>query len=68
MTRRDQCYLVGRRALTLNPDEAALAWKALASQLEEMGKRDMPKYADLIRAVRASTITGKHLRGQLVKL
>ena len=65
MTRRDQCYVVGRRAQTLNATEAALAWKALGIQIEDLGKKDMPKYFDLIRAVRAATICGRHLRGEI---
>lgn len=57
--RRDQCYLVGMRGAFLAPDEAARAWFYLTGFLSEMGMLDVPKYRDVIRAVRRATIEGR---------
>lgn len=55
LTRRDRCYLVGKRALTLTDREAA--WRIVAELLnEEMAERDVPKFEDLIGAIRGATI------------
>jgi hypothetical protein len=56
MTRRDQCYLVGKRAARLKRRQAATAWLQLAYMLQEMGELDIPKYRHLIRAIRRATI------------
>ena len=56
MSRRDKCYLVGRRAHALTPSQAATAWAYLAGQLEEMGEIDVPKFQDLLSAIRAGTL------------
>jgi len=56
MTRRDRCELVGRRAGLLNDGQAATAWKLLALQLESMGDMDIPKFRDLLKAIRGATI------------
>lgn len=59
LARRDQCFVVGNRAVRLNDIEAAAAWRELATRLGEMGDRDMPKFADLLGAIRAATIHAK---------
>lgn len=59
MTRRDTCYAVGRRMAKLAPDEAAAAWQRLATSLVEMFDMDIPKYKDLLAAIRNATIHGK---------
>jgi hypothetical protein len=59
MTRRDQCYLVGRRARTCNIAQCVAAWLDLSQRVEKMGDMDIPKFRDLIRAVRLATIAGK---------
>jgi hypothetical protein len=64
VTRRDKVCATGRRAQTLNATEAALAWQILAKKMEGMERRDMPKFNDLLRAIRESTISGKYLRGE----
>ncbi len=56
--RRDRCYFVGRRAHTLSPPQAAEAWYLLAERVEALGDRDLPKYRDLITAIRDATIHG----------
>lgn len=55
-TRRDMCYLVGRRAGRLNTVQAAQAWAFLARNMERMGELDVPKFSDLITTIRAATI------------
>lgn len=59
LARRDQCLLVGRRAGRLSPGEAATAWARLAEGLEAMGDLDIPKFVDILTAVRAATIRAK---------
>ena len=59
MTRRDQCYFIGRRAKTCNDEQAAYAWINLAFRLEAMGENDIPKFRDLIHAIRLATIAAK---------
>jgi hypothetical protein len=58
-TRRDMCYSVGRRAAALKPQEAAAAWQRLATLLGEMGEKDIPKFKDMLAAVRFANIHGK---------
>jgi hypothetical protein len=59
MTRRDLCYLAGKRASKLTPAQAAKAWEHLSVALEALGERDLPKFRDVIQAVRLSAIVGK---------
>lgn len=61
LTRRDNCFLVGKRAQTLEPNQASAAWYHLGSLLEQMGSFDLPKFRHLIRAIRITTIRGKRL-------
>lgn len=58
LPRRDRCFLVGKRALQLRRRQAATAWYALAGQLVELGDSDIPKYKNVIRAIRKATILG----------
>lgn len=57
--RRDRIYFVGLRAGKLSARQAATAWFSLARQLEEMGEMDLPKYRNVIDAIRSATIAGK---------
>lgn len=59
MTRRDKVFLVGKRATKLSKNQSAWAWHVLASQLELFGDMDMPKFRQLLRAIRVATIAGK---------
>lgn len=59
MTRRDRCYLAGTRAFRLTNDEAALAWIELSYQLVEFGEKDVPKFNELLAAIRKATLAGK---------
>lgn len=62
MTRRDLCALVGRRAARIVDDtEAAKAWRTLSAAVEELAERDVPKFRDLIDAIRKATIAVKNL-------
>lgn len=64
MTRRDACYFVGRRAGKLHPVRAAIAWEALARRLEALGDQDIPKFKDLLTAIRQSTIVACQLNAK----
>lgn len=61
--RRDRCYFVGLRAAKLSPLQAARAWAHLAARLESLGKTDLPKFRDLLNAIRDATITAKQPAG-----
>jgi hypothetical protein len=61
MTRRDQCYFVGKRAYRLHPVRAGYAWYYLATRLEEMGNMDVPKFRHLLHTVRKATILAAKL-------
>lgn len=50
ISRRDRCYLVGRRGQRLNPAQAAAAWYHLSERIEGMGDLDLPKFNDLFHA------------------
>jgi len=62
LTRRDRCYLLGRRASFLTGRKAAQAWRVLAHKVEAMGDMDMPKFMDLLVAIRTATIIGRRGR------
>ena len=52
-TRRDLCFVIGRRAAKLSNNQAVYAWLQLANQLEHnMGGMDVPKFHDLLAAIR----------------
>lgn len=59
IARRDLVEMVGRRAQRLTPAQAAEAWYFLADKLERLGEMDIPKFLDVLVAVRVSTIRGK---------
>lgn len=59
LTRRDRCYLFGRRAIRLTPPQAAEAWYKLAEKVESMGDLDVPKFNDLLIALRVATVSVK---------
>lgn len=58
-TRRDRCYLIGRRAQRLSPAQAADAWQRLAEKVEGFSLHDVPKFADLLSAVREATVLAR---------
>lgn len=45
--------------MKLSRDEAVSAWDSLALSLEAMGAKDIPKFEDLLQAIRVATIEGK---------
>jgi|SRR5688572_17484946 len=59
LTRRDRCYLIGRRAATCSPDQAVAAWNHLARMVEKFGEKGVPKFNDLLIAVRVATVFAK---------
>lgn len=62
MTRRDRCYFMGRRGKTLSEQHMANAWGLLCQSLVELGDRDMPKFDDVLLAIRAATIRARHAK------
>lgn len=58
-TRRDRCYLAGQRMAKLRTFQGEMAWFILAQALEGMGEKDMPKFNDLLEAIRAATLKAK---------
>jgi hypothetical protein len=61
-TRRDMCYVIGKRAALLKPAQAALAWASLSEQIEAMGSLDIPKFINVLSAIRTATIKGRQIR------
>lgn len=59
MTRRDQCFFIGKRACLLPPEEAVHAWRALSESVYAMGEMDMPKFKHLLLAIRNATIKAR---------
>ena len=59
MTRRDKCYLAGKRARLLNMQEAHAAWAVMADYLVEYGEKDVPRFDDLMLAIRRATISAR---------
>jgi hypothetical protein len=59
LTRRDRCFLVGRRAGKLNYSQAITAWFAFAVRVEEFGEKDVPKFNDILTAMRDATKVAK---------
>jgi hypothetical protein len=59
LTRRDRCFVTGSRAIRLTDPEAVKAWRELSTRLGEMADRDVPKFNDLLDAIRAATIHGR---------
>jgi hypothetical protein len=57
--RRDRCYFVGLRSGKLTSRQASRAWQSLARELEALGEKDVPKFHDLLHAIRAATIQAK---------
>lgn len=55
MTRRDKCHLVGLRMMGLTHDQSSIAWKILSHKVCLLGEADIPKYKDLIHALRVAT-------------
>lgn len=66
MPRRDQCWFIGRRMNRLHVNQAAFAWFALASRLEQLGEKDVPRYRDIIVTLRAIQLRARKLDPSLV--
>lgn len=62
MTRRDRCYLIGRRGLRLTSYQAVKAWFHLADQIERMGDKDVPRFNDLLIAFEVAAVKAKGIR------
>lgn len=59
MNRRDRCDMISRRMMELNPQQAERAWRNLTGALIICGELDIPKFEDLLTAIRTATIYGK---------
>lgn len=60
--RRDRCELIGRRGKTLSEKHMANAWGLLCQSMVELGERDMPKFEDVLKAIRLATIRARHAK------
>lgn len=58
MRRVDYLSAVTIRIAKLDPDESQRAWQFLALELNELSEpfKPMPKYRDIVRAIRRATI------------
>lgn len=56
--RRERCYVVSKRARLLEGRNAARAWMELAIILDRLSDKDVPKFDDLLKAIRTATIKG----------
>lgn len=63
LTRRDRCYLIGRRAFRLSPAQAAAAWFHFAGKVEALGDRDVPKFNDLLIGFHVSAKLARRTTG-----
>ena len=59
LPRRDRCALVGTRGRLLSDYSAADAWQTLCVKLEALGEKDVPKFEDLLQAIRWATIQAR---------
>lgn len=66
-TRRDRCYLFGRRGQKLPGKQMIKAWQCLSVTLEMMGDMDMPRFEHLLEAFRYATI-GARQKGIIEQL
>lgn len=57
--RRDKVFLAGQRMGRLTANQAAHAWGRLAHELYDLSEADIPKFADILKAIRQSTIYGR---------
>lgn len=62
LSRRDRCYLIGRRGKTLSEKNMANAWGLLCQSMVELGERDVPKFEDVIAAIRTATVRARHAK------
>lgn len=69
MTRRDKVYLLAKRGMLLPYNEKASAWNILMDLLDRVGEKQMPKFKDIIWAVRSAQIqTRKVHRDRKLKI
>lgn len=59
MTRRDKCYSIGKRMSKLDIFKSAKAWESLAFMIEMQGEKDIPKFKDLLTAIRLALEQGE---------
>lgn len=59
MNRRDRCEMISRRMSELTAEQSERAWRHLTGALIICGDLDMPKFENLLTAIRAATIYGK---------
>lgn len=56
LPRRERCYLVAKGIYRLDMRFSEYALVLLADELSELGERDLPKFDDLLKAIRRATI------------
>lgn len=55
--RSDRCYAAGVRARKLDETRAIAAWRHLSESLIDLGDHPLPKFENLLRAIRSATIS-----------
>lgn len=60
LPRRDRCAIVGARMVRLDRAQASMAWRILATAIMDLEHRDIPKFNDIIQAIRHATIQSKN--------
>jgi hypothetical protein len=60
MTRRDMCDFVSRRGQRLDPEQSSRAWQELMTRMEQLAETDMPKFKNLLLAIRSSTLVARN--------
>lgn len=60
LNRSDRVWVVSSRGLALSHEEASRAWGSLMGQMADMSVEvQMPKFNDLLKAIRRATLDGK---------
>ena len=57
--RRDLCHELGTQMNELPEPRAAMAWDSLSRHIIKLGDKDVPKFKDLIEAIRIATENGR---------
>lgn len=67
MNRRDRLYCIAKRGMLLPLSEKASAWNILMDLLDHLSERQLPKYRDVITAIRKAQISTRTVHRDLEK-
>jgi len=59
MNRRDRLYFLAKRGMLLPLSEKASAWNILMDLLDHLSGRQMPKYREIITAIRKAQVSAR---------